>query len=206
MVSGSGVDMTRLLRATKSLVKQAEPISSESGESATVPDPRLKEIAARAIEAHARVDAQVRAEERAKGEKPKGFSWRDHSDRGKLSDSGALLAVRALESGRTITLSTLLGLADGAGVSPGWLVSGEGPGGRFRDLPGWTEIERETRTRYPDVPDFAVRHVGSFSLPYPPDRLTPDAVRDFARAWFDASSDELRQRVENAYVREKRKK
>ena len=176
--------MSKDLPAGKDIVNPDVPPGSVAGDPEEVPDPRLKEIAARIVELQARLDV----------------SWRTLADKSGLSDAHARLAVRNLEKGKTITLTTLLKIADGAGVSPGWLVSGEGVGGRLRDLPSWADLVRETKARYPDVPDFAVDQVGSFSLPNPPDRLDASTVKEMARAWFDAASDDLRRRVETAYV------
>lgn len=181
--------MSKRLPASKTLVNP--PITDEqaAGHDAPMPpDPRLREIAARIAELQARL----------------GISWRKFAALAGLSDAHVRLSVVNLEAGKDVTLSTLMKIADAAKVSTGWLISGEGAGAQLHDLPQWIAIEAETRAKYPNVPDFAVWIVGSFSMRNAPDHLDAVAVRDLARAWFDAASDDLRSRVEGQYVEQRR--
>jgi len=149
------------------------------------PDPRLKQIAARITELQARMSV----------------SWREFSRLSSLSEAHVRLAVVNLEAGKKVTILTLMQIADGARVSPGWLISGEGSGPRLREtLQGWDELARNVRQRYPHVPDFSVDIVGDFTMPVTPDRVDETTIRDWALAWFSAASDELRSRVESTYV------
>jgi transcriptional regulator with XRE-family HTH domain len=148
----------------------------------------LREISARICELQARL----------------GVSWRKFAGLAGLSEAHVRLAALNLEAGKDVTLSTLMAIADAAKVSTGWLISGEGAGAQLHDLPEWAAVEAEVASKYRDVPDFAVWIVGTFSMRNAPDRLDATTVRDLARAWFDASSDDLRSRVEVAYVDQRR--
>ena len=154
------------------------------------PDPRLRQIAARITEIAAR----------------EGISFRELSRRGGLSEAHAKNAVDALESGKTIRLDTLLLIADGGKVSPGWLIGGEGGAPKLRDLPNYAQFEANARAKYTTIPDFAIDIVGSFSMDVVPDNFDASTIRDLANAWFDAASDDLKAKTEAAFVDRRRTK
>jgi hypothetical protein len=151
---------------------------------------RNRAIAQRFREAQARLSVTEK----------KRISNREISRRADLSGSHVTLALSSLEQGKTITLDTFIDIAKGVGADPGWLITGTSGGQRLADLPEWAEVEARARARYQTVPDFAIAHVGTFSMAHTP-ALDHAFVAELARAWFEAAGDDLRSAVETEYVR-----